>query len=211
MRTTDPEDLAVITALSVAGTVLLLTGFLLINELIARVWQPPAEVSRKIAHVGCAVIAALSCAWMDYRWYAIIGVGFAVALALARRYLPLRSLRSRSERSLGELLFGIGVAAASLLADRTLGFVLAVLILGLADTAAFVVGRRMPIRPLFLDRTIGGTLAFLIIAFLVALPAGPVPAAVVAICCAVAELFSPRGTDNLSVPVVAAVLVSLLV
>ncbi|WP_152365483.1 hypothetical protein [Microlunatus speluncae] len=191
-------------------TVLLLAGFLLLNEYVARRWQPPAEVSRKTAHVGSAVIAAISCLWLDHRWYVIIGVLFAVALVLARRFLPLRSLSARAERSWGELLFGIGVAGAALIATGTAPFVLAVLVLGLADTAAHLIGRRFPLRRLILGRTAGGSAAFLTIAFLVALPAGLGPAAVVAVVGALAELISPRGTDNLTVPIVTAALLSAL-
>lgn len=198
------------TGLAVGAAVLLLAGFLLGNEVVARLRRPPAEVSRKVAHVGSAVLAAVSCLWLDHRWYVIIGVAFAAALLLARRYLPLRSLSSRAERSWGELLFGIGVAGAAAIAPGTTAFVLAVLILGLADTAAFLAGRRLPARSLLLGRTIGGSAAFLIIAFLIALPAGVPAAAVVAVVCAAAELVSPRGTDNLTVPVLAAALLSVL-
>jgi phytol kinase len=190
--------------------VLLLAGFLLLNELVARRWRPPAELSRKLAHVGSALLAAVSCLWLDHHWYVIIGIAFTVVLLLARRFLPLRSLNSRSERSWGELLFGLGVAVAALIADGTTSFVLAVLILGLSDTAAYLVGRRSPVRPLLLGRTVGGSTAFLITTFLIALPAGLVPAAVVAVACTLAELVSPRGTDNLTVPALAAVLISAL-
>jgi dolichol kinase len=199
-----------VTAVPVGSTVLLLAGFLLVNEVVARQWRPPAELSRKLAHVGSALLAAVSCLWLDHRWYVIIGLAFTAALLLARRFLPLRSLRSRSERSWGELLFGIGVAIAALIADGTASFVQAVLILGLADTAAYLVGRRRPVLPLLLGRTVGGSVAFLITTFLIALPAGPGPAAVVAISCTLAELVSPRGTDNLTVPALAAVLISAL-
>ncbi len=211
MTTAVLDTTALTTTLAVGITVLLLAGFLLLNEFIARRWRPPAEASRKAAHVGSAVIAAISCLWLDHRWYVIIGVIFAIALLVARRFLPLRSLSARAERSWGELLFGIGVAGAALIAAETRPFVLAVLVLGLADTAAHLVGRRLPVRPLILGRTVGGSATFVIIAFLVALPAGPGAAAVVALGCALAELLSPRGTDNLSVPVVGSILLSVLV
>lgn len=197
-------------AAPVVITVLVLTGFLLLNEFVARRWRPPAEVSRKVAHVGSAVLAAGSCLWLDHRWYVIIGFGFTVALLAARRFLPLRSLSSRSDRSWGEVLFGLGVAVAALIAHRASSFVLAVLILGLADTAAHLIGRRVPVRQLILGRSVGGSATFVIIAALVALPAGPGPAAVVALGCALAELVSPRGTDNLAVPALAAALLTAL-
>ncbi len=201
---------AVIT-LPVVITVLALAGFLVLNELAARRWLPPPELSRKLAHVGSALLAAVSCVWLDHRWYVAIGLGFTVALLLARRFLPLRSLSARSAGSWGELLFGLGVAVAALIAHGTPTFVLGVLILGLADTAAFLVGRRRPVRTLLLGRTIGGCTAFLITAFLIALPAGPGPAAVVAVCCALAELVSPRGSDNITVPALAAILIEVMV
>ncbi|GAB3748299.1 diacylglycerol/polyprenol kinase family protein [Microlunatus parietis] len=199
-----------ITAVTVVTTVALLAGFLAINEVVARRWEPPPELSRKIAHVGSALLAVLSCLWLDFRWYVLIGLLFSAALLLARRYLPLRSLSSRAEGSWGDLLFGVGVALAALLADNAIVFVLAVLILGLADTAAYLVGRRWPIRTIVLGRSVGGALTFLVVAFLITLPAGPMPAAVVALGCTVTELVSPRGTDNLTVPAIAAILISAL-
>lgn len=197
--------------IAVVATVALLAGFLAINEVVARRLDPPLEVSRKVAHVGSAVLAAVSCLWLDFRWYVLIGLLFSAALLLARRYLPLRSLSARAQRSWGELLFGLGVALAALLSDNAVVFVLAVLILGLADTAAFFVGRRLPLRTIVLNRSVGGSLAFLVVAFLITLPAGPAPAAVVALCCTVAELVSPRGTDNVTVPAIAAIVISALV
>lgn len=144
---------------SVVGWIVILTAFLLLNEVITRRWSLPGEVARKVAHLGSALLVMISCLQLPFRSYLVIGPIFAVALLVARSRLSLRSLSVRADTSWGEVLFGIGVAAAAGAAPDRGVFLASVGVLGLADTASDVVGRRWPIRPLVLGRSLGGLMA----------------------------------------------------
>lgn len=195
----------------IVGWGVALATFLLLNEFAARRTRLPPELFRKIAHVGIAllVVAATLTGAFDHRWWLPIGLLFAVALLVARR-LPLRSFSSRSDGSVGEVVYGVGVGLAALAPDVDV-FCCAVLALGLADPAAQLVGTRLPVVRLTRTKSLGGAIGCALTTCVVAIPFLPVIAwAPVALVAAVAELVSPRGTDNLTVPVLVALTASLV-
>lgn len=188
-----------------------LAVFLLLNEFASRQTSLPPEVFRKAAHIGIAVlvVAATVTESFDHRWWVPLGLLFSVALLLARR-LPLRSFSSRADGSVGEVVYGVGVGVAALAPDVAV-FCCAVLALGLADPMAHLVGTRLPIVRLTRTKSLGGALACAVTSCAVAVPLVPpvgwLPVALVA---AVAELFSPRGTDNLTIPALVALTATLV-
>lgn len=182
-----------------------LAAFLLVNEFASRSIPLPPEVFRKAAHIGIAVlvVAATVAESFDHRWWLPLGLLFALALLVARR-LPLRSFSSRTDGSVGEVVYGVGVGLAALAPDVDV-FCCAVLALGLADPMAQLVGTRLPIVRLTRTKSLGGVLACALTGAAVAVPLLPAAAWLpVAVVAAVAELFSPRGTDNLTIPALVA-------
>lgn len=183
----------------------LVGGWLVVGELLTRLL--PAEVSRKIAHVGAAVLAAVSVRLFDYHWYVPLGLSFAVLMLILRRFLPLRALVVRD--SWGPVAFGLGGAAAAAIAPNEMAFAACMLILGLADTAAVGGGRTLPIRRVPGGKSVGGALAFAIVTFLVLIFIAGLswPVALgCAVVLAIAELGTHGGWDNLVIPTLAAAL-----
>lgn len=191
-------------------------AFLVVNEVAARLVDGRQELFRKTAHIGIAAMVAASVllGGLDHRWWAVIGALFAVLLVVARRLLPLRSFSGRAE-SLGEIVYGVGVALAAAAPDPRV-FCCAVLMLGLADPAAMLVGRAAPLHRVAGGKSVGGCLAFVLVAAVLAvalLPAStsvPVAPLLVAVVGAAAELVSRRGLDNLTVPALVALVGSLV-
>ncbi len=184
------------------------------------------EASRKLAHIGSGLIA-LPLPWLfDRVWPVVLlcALGFLALISL--RVLPalglLRSLRSMArglhdvERaSLGDLLFPLAVAALFWLAHETpVLYALPLLALTLADAAAALVGRRLPIGRFATaesHKSLAGTTAFAATTFLLMLvpllTVAPVDltrailiASSAAVLLATVEAISFRGLDNLLVP-----------
>jgi dolichol kinase len=151
---------------------------------------------------------------------------------LAVRRVPALAIRfgcvlqAAGRLSYGELYFALALAVLLLVCEPgSVRYVVPVLVLTLADTAAAVVGRALPWLPYGRDgnrKTLSGTLAFVATAFAVCalvlgaasnLPGGAIGAAAmsVAIVASLAEAFSSKGLDNLTVPVAAWCALNLLI
>lgn len=185
----------------------IISVFLVAVEFLTIRFNIPRIHTRKIVHTGSALLIVLVALLFDWRLFILLGPLFFIVLILARRFHPLESLRDRSNESFGEILFPLGVTVAALLCPTQITFVVTVLILGISDTAAFYIGRAIKSPRLLHKKSVAGSLAFFITAFIIALLSTNFPLAVsVAIVTTLVELASPKGTDNLSIPSVAALL-----
>ena len=175
------------------------------------------EHTRKLAHVGAGLIGAAAPWLFSSHWpMLVLSVGFVSVLLVSRSLGLLTSLNAGERRSAGDVLMPIALYVAFLLADgdATL-YLLPVLILIFSDPAAALVGRRtgrLGYVVLGNPRTLEGSAAFAISAYAIAvvvlswstyIEAMPVvlAASIVTITATVLEAVSPRGLDNLYIPV----------
>ena len=187
------------------------------------------ELRRKALHVSTGLAALAFPYLLTQRWMVVTAFGAVFAwLICVRRIGFLRSrfgcvLHDAGRRSCGELYFAIALAWL-LLAERTGAshYVVPLLILTVSDAAAAIVGRSLSIGPYTVfdnSKSLSGTAAFLLTAFAItatslamdtALPAGQVVlvSMTISIATALAEAISARGLDNLSVPLVAWLILS---
>lgn len=171
----------------------------------------PTAWIRKLSHVGSMFLIIIGAFVFNYKIFITVGIVFAVLLLLIKLLHPPKALKTAEARqSYGEVLFFVGVALTALLANSTPHFVIPVAILGLADTTAYVVGRSVRSRQLIFSKTLAGSLGFIVVAFFLLLLAAPWPLALLgAYVTGLAELVGLRGSDNITVPVVAALLLTL--
>ncbi len=176
-------------------------------EYLSRHTKLPAAVIRKSGHAGLALILAGAAIWLDQQFFVIGGVMLCVIASIVRQ-LPLRSLATFKKSSYGELFFPLGIALAALIASSSTHFIACLLLLGLADTAAYYFGRRIRSPRLVGNKTVAGTLAFgTVSALIIWWTTGSLSAAfLLAIPLSLVELMSQRGSDNVTVPVVTACL-----
>jgi len=181
------------------------------------------EVRRKSLHVLAGLVALTFPLFLTNAGIVACALGLVVAWMLAVRKLPaLRArfgcvLHDAGRVSRGELYFAVAIAGLLLIArDTPPLYVAPLLILTLADTAAAIAGRGWPVAALPActgGKTVSGSLAFFVTAFLVsaavlahftALEPLPICAVSVAVATssAVTEAVSTRGADNLTVPAV---------
>jgi dolichol kinase len=189
----------------------------------------PTNLHRASFHMGSAVAGLVATLLVFDTAYLPIAASTLAAIAWT-----LELLRRRSPSLNASLMRGFGRIARPGEASRvnsgtwyltalvvlTLTFspllcVVSVAVLGFADPAAALVGRRLGRTPLRLGRTLEGTVAFVVAGTLAAmlvmqlLPVAPAPgvawpvAIAAALGGALAELFSRRVDDNLSIPLAA--------
>ena len=186
-------------------------------ELSDRTGRLDAEYTRKIAHVVGGAIYYFAPSLFPTHWPMLcLAILFTSLLVLSRRFGLLASLHPASRHSLGDVIYPGSIYLVFLLAEsNSLLFQIPVLVLAISDTSAALVGQRvgrLRFRIMGSTRSLEGSVAFAMTAFLVvliplllsahieglhtvALAAG-IAAAVAAI-----EAASPKGLDNLAIPV----------
>lgn len=170
------------------------------------------KLVRKMVHVVSSLIVIVCALVFSHTIFIAIGLVFGLGLILARRWMPLDSLSDRAESSLGEIMFPLGVAVTAAVAQDVEVFVFSVAVLGISDTVAYVVGSTVSSRKLIFEKTFAGSVAFALSSTVLLVWILPiVPALAISVTLAVTELFSPRGSDNLSLPILCALLLNIVV
>ncbi len=197
-----------------------------------------SEISRKALHAGMGLILA-ALPWLFASvWPVVVLCGVYVSLLIARRFVKglddqvANVIYGVERQSIGEFLFPVTVLALFVLtaderaAGNRAGYVAALLVLGLADAAAALVGRRfgMCIYPAPGGRkSIEGSLSFALIAFICVFApltflgdadAGPARrillSASIAMATMLIEALAIGGFDNVLVPLAALAMLGLL-
>jgi phytol kinase len=184
-------------------------------EVIHRTWRPPAEYSRKLAHVGAGGIAFFALPLLSTHWpVLLLTLIFSGALLAGRRLGWFASL-GLPERRQGDLLFLWAVYLVFLLADGDqLLFQAPVLVLTIGDAAAALMGQRYGrIRYAFLgnNRTVEGSVALMVASVILVFGLLFILADLSLVQCALlsllaasvagaVEAISPQGWDNVGIP-----------
>jgi uncharacterized protein (TIGR00297 family) len=172
------------------------------------------DIARKIPHALCGLLVAVAIYWVDHLSVVLVVLGAStvgLAFAVERRLIPaiLEGNRARDYGFVGFAL-GLWIAAGLFWPDRH-AVAAGALTLGLADSAAAVIGARWGrhrVRSSGVERSLEGALAFAVVAFLVAfgflelglgagVAVGAMIAAFVAVTTASIELLAPSAADNL--------------
>jgi dolichol kinase len=182
--------------------------------------NPPVELTRKTVHLGGGLIAATFPWLFQSQWTpAILAVPFVVLLLVVRHAGMLRSVQGVERSSIGEILYPIAIAATMILSsgiDNPAIYLAAILTLAISDASAGLLGSIIGKRKY---RTIGGTkslegsliflgTSLLIMGSILLLKEGWYPGATLtavllaSIGATIAEALSPKGFDNLVIPLV---------
>ena len=183
-------------------------------EVFARRLTCPPELPRKLAHVASAVVAAFLPFVLSYAQIALLALAFAALMALSLRRGIFTAIHGVSRTTYGEVYFPLGIAALAIIGPARGSFAYGVLVLGLGDGLAGLVGVRLGKRPVPLiqtTKTLWGSGTFFVASFALgaALTAASGASLVYALLAAAAlaaaltpvELFLTHGLDNLALPV----------
>ena len=192
-------------------------------EASSRRWKVGPELARKSAHVSSAVVAATLPWFMSFPAVAVLALLFVPFMLVSRRLDLFPAVHAVERTTLGEMWFPLGVAAVALVVPERGPYAYGVLVMGLSDAAASIVGQRYGHRAFRIAgawKTYAGSATFLLTTLALTLPAlaltgGLSPASVpvafaVAAALTLVEASLGGGTDNLVLPVAAAGLLSLV-
>ena len=207
--------------MTLALVIVVFTALCAMVEVLARRVGLSPELVRKLAHMSSAVLAAMLPLVVSFAEIALLGLFFAALMALSLRLGIFKAIHGVSRPTYGEVFFPLGIAALAVACPSELPFAFGVLVLGVCDGLAALVGGRFGRRvvPLVETRkTLWGTGTFLgacfVLGVLIMLPTGVsvsyaiAAAAAMAIALTPVELFLTYGFDNLVLPTVAGLLLT---
>lgn len=191
---------------------------LVLVDVAEKKWHVPSEYARKFAHVGAGAISFTLPVFFSTHWPVLtVAIIFSGTLLLSRRFGWLASLHPTAQRGNSDILFLWAVYLVFLLTKGNgLLFQIPVLVLTVGDTAAALIGQRYGcIRYQISEsiRTLEGSIAFVastilcVLFFLLgftemSLAQSAVLSLMVAIIASTVEAITPKGLDNLTIPVV---------
>ncbi len=220
-------NIIVLSAIYLIGIVVLLA----FNELNYRRLNLKGEFTRKFAHL-MATLAVVPFPYIfPSHWYILVlAILFFAALFITQYSKQLKSIHDIERKSIGSYLLPVSIYLTFLLSnllDNKFIFILPMLILAICDPMAAILGINIKNYNghivLFghkFNKTWLGSGAFLVTAFIISLIAlyfhrGLFDfktfwlAAAVAVAGTLGELFSYRGSDNLSIPMSVAIVLVL--
>ena len=165
-----------------------------------------SELGRKLIHISGAFGAIFLAFILPLDEVAILMALMSVVIGLSHVFHWPEQLYTEDRRSYGDILLPVGALVAALLSPSLSAFVCAMVVVGLGDGLAGLVGRRFaarPIWPRYNAKTYLGSTIFFIVAALACtalLPIAWYVALVLASLLAVIEYLSPLGSDNLLLP-----------
>lgn len=200
--------------------IILLLAF---NELNYRRLKVRGEFTRKFAHFTATIAVVPFPYIFSSHWYVLVLAAiFFIALFVTQYSKQLKSIHDIERKSVGSYLLPFSIYVTFLIAnllDNKFVYILPMLILGISDPMAAIVGIGMKknnhkIKLFGIDtgKSIFGSGAFLVTSFMISIIAlyfnrGVFDlktfwlGLVIAIVSTLAELFSWRGSDNLTIPV----------
>jgi dolichol kinase len=212
--------------LAAAGTALvLLTGEWLWQKRILK-----GEYARKFVHITVATFAAFWPLFITRPQIIIINIVFICALVMIKKLRLFKSIQSVKRASYGEIWYAIGIILCAILFKDNAIYAIAVLHMALADGFAAIIGVRLEHKAIHFSfrsskKSCIGTLTFFLISFTLYisywilsnngeyenLGIGLSPiiySALAAGLLSLIEVISPKGSDNVVVPLVAGYVLS---
>ncbi len=206
------------------------TGLILISgEILWRKKILKGEYARKFVHITSATFAAFWPLFMSRTAIAAMSLIFVAVLVAVKQLKLFKSLRSVRRATYGEMWYALGIGICALLFTSDAVYAVAILHMALADGFAAIVGVGLGKKANKFTyngskKSIEGTLTFVAISFF--LNAGywmyfsdhqlrldgisplviPLYSLICAITLAVAEIASPKGSDNVIIPVLSGAL-----
>jgi len=194
---------------------------LVICEALIKSKSIKGEYARKLVHIAIAVYASTWAFFLPYQLIILISLILVTAVILVQRYPIMQSMKSVRRVTNGEVYFAVGIGVAAAVFREPAMYAVAVLHMGLADGFAAIVGvgmskkaNRFKVKGSW--KSIEGTLTFVVISFFLNdaywmyfsnhqfniqhAATIPIYSLVSACILAVTEVVSPKGSDNVIIP-----------
>lgn len=204
--------------LAAAGT----ASALLLGEWL---WQKrilKGEYARKFVHITVATFAAFWPLLVTRPQIVFLNFVFICALIVIKKLGLFKSIQSAKRASYGEIWYAIGISLCAILFQDNVIYAVAVLHMALADGFAAIIGTKLEHKAIHFSfrssrKSCYGTLTFIVISFALNLSywvfssnnslesigicmSPIIYSALAAVLLALIEVISPRGSDNVIVP-----------
>jgi len=214
-------------------TILFFVGFCCIiygAEYLHRHYTIYPEYTRKMAHSLATLSSLIFIITIKSHWYILmLGIFFFLLLLVAKRKRLFKSIDAVDRKTEGSYLLPISIYLVFYISrsyDNNLIFILPILLLGISDPLAGLIGtyyrnriKKITLFNYHLDKTILGSSVFFISTLIISLltlyfydyelSKLLFPSILIALVTTITELLSPYGTDNLTVPLITVLLLSL--
>jgi phytol kinase len=190
------------------------------GEYLRRVHLFHAEVTRKFIHITVASFAASWPFFLQWNQIYLISMLMFVGIVVSRALHLFRAIHGVQRRTWGELFFAMSIGICAVLGQSPWGFAAAMLVMGLADGFAALVGTLLNgthrYKVFGHQKSREGTLTFFIMSIIILTVCAslgqlsPTLFKVIALAAAATwiENIAIAGTDNLVVPLAIVVLIS---
>ena len=193
------------------------TLFLVTVEICKRKLNLSSSITRRISHIGASLIACFSPFFLNSHLIVIICLAFAVFMFISRRISLFTSIHKVERKTLGEVFLPLGEAFAAVifLPQMLHSFIYGILVMGLSDAMAGFIGEKFgkhKIPFLAVNKTVEGAITFFMITVLITyfFTGFGINLIVFSLILTVIELLSGYGTDNLTLPLAAGLLLAIL-
>ena len=208
--------------------IITISAVLFLIQSAYRRYKFSSEISRKIAHITVGLVSLIFIRLIDDIYIiGMISLGTFVLLLLTKMKDGLESIHKTERKSIGSVVYPLPIFicyAVALRENSQLYLYLPLLTFILADPAAASVGLSLGWKPYRIwneKRTISGSMAFFISTVLISLVVVNIHAGagfldrfwillLIALPATLIESVSPRGSDNLTVPLAQLILIRLV-
>ena len=175
-----------------------------------------AETTRKLIHIGVIHWWLIALAYIDTTWVALLGpVSFIIINALNVRLRLIPGIQRDESKDFGTVYYAISLSIITFAAyefTMLTAASIALFVMGYGDGFAALIGKKIPSKMIKPNKSIAGSLTMVIVSFGVSYywSQNVLISILIAITAGVVEMFSPKGLDNLTVPLIIFVLAGFL-
>jgi|SRR3989344_5240963 len=136
-------------------------------EILKRKFSLPTALTRRLTHIGTAVVAGIAPLFVGQKEIIIVSLIFAGILFISRRYNLFSSIHAVERTTYGEVFLPLGVALTTLLflPHDLVAFQFGIFVMGISDPLAGFVGEKFGthhIKILGNQKSLEGSLTFFI-------------------------------------------------
>lgn len=197
-------------------------AFLTAYEMWWRKKQKHTEFDRKLVHVIASGFAAFSPFYLSWTDIRILSLAALFAIAVSKYTKLFKSLHSIDRTTFGELFFAASIGILTFITQDKGIYTAALLQMTLADSAAAIIGQKYGKNNKYKlwnqYKSIVGSTTFLVVSLVILLTYGllasgnhlTVNLVFIAISLIIVENLSIYGSDDLTVPIIAAIMLRFL-
>ncbi len=191
---------------------------LVASELLWRGKYLRGEAARKVLHIIIGSYVASWLYFLTFEQIQLLSVAMFVGVVISHKFHVFHAINDVKRKTWGDLFYAVGIGLTAFLANQPWIYALAILHMSVADGMAGLIGtkfgKKTQYKVLGHTKSVVGTSAFVVASFALLLifnhnhPAEITRELIVVVPLgmALAENFGVRGTDNLLIPMLVAVL-----